>query len=533
MIPKIIHFAWFGGKMPEHTIKYINTWKECNSDYKIMLWNEDSFDLKSHTFARDAYIYKKWAFVADYIRFWALYNYGGIWLDTDVEVYRPFDSLLHLDYFIGNNSLNSYMDYSIIAARPYHPFVKLGYDEYSNRAFIDRNGALNCEFSPKSLIENVMNRAYAKHGIKMVVYDGELSKLLALQRNNKSILYVIDNKTLNSYYNTNNGICYACHHHEGTWIKGNRLNISEYSLEEVSAQYSTLGLKFQIIGGKNVHSTETPLLYIANTILCNYSMVYKPNLINGKMGICLFMYEYARYTNIKEYEYIADDMITSIISLLHEGQTDEDVGNIAAIGMGIIYLIIHEFIEDTDENDTLDAVDDFLFKKIEDMETLSETAVQSSLYFVYRCIYYRSNLDRNYCCSISKHILTIYQNKVRDEENLSLVEQYILDNVKIIYKKSQNANTFLFHLSPTSQNVACQVKPIKSFVEALWYGLILGIPVPSRTMSNSTISNVCQNCYYDAERNIGLLCGIGMVEMLRTRRANMKIFKNHAIRRSS
>ena len=94
MKEKIIHYCWFGGnKKPKKTIKCINSWKKYFPGWKIIEWNEENFDVKCNIYVKQAYACKKWAFVADYCRFWALERYGGIYFDTDVEVVCSFDDL--------------------------------------------------------------------------------------------------------------------------------------------------------------------------------------------------------------------------------------------------------------------------------------------------------------------------------------------------------------------------------------------------------------------------------------------------------
>ena len=100
MIPKIIHYCWFGkGEKPEQVIKYITLWKQKNPDYDIKEWNESNFDLFSCDYCREAYDAKKWAFVSDYARFKILYEHGGVYFDTDVEVIRSLEELLRNDAF--------------------------------------------------------------------------------------------------------------------------------------------------------------------------------------------------------------------------------------------------------------------------------------------------------------------------------------------------------------------------------------------------------------------------------------------------
>lgn len=102
MIPKIIHYCWFGrGPLPEFAQKCIASWKKYLPDYEIKEWNEDNFDVNIIPYTAEAYKAKKYAFVSDYARFWILYQYGGIYFDTDVEVIRPIDDIISKGNFMG------------------------------------------------------------------------------------------------------------------------------------------------------------------------------------------------------------------------------------------------------------------------------------------------------------------------------------------------------------------------------------------------------------------------------------------------
>ena len=100
MIPKIIHYCWFGGNpLPEESKKYIDTWKKYCPEYEIKEWNENTFDVAEVPYTKEAYEEKKWAFITDYVRLYALKNFGGIYMDTDVEVIRSLEELLRNDAF--------------------------------------------------------------------------------------------------------------------------------------------------------------------------------------------------------------------------------------------------------------------------------------------------------------------------------------------------------------------------------------------------------------------------------------------------
>ena len=102
MIPKIIHYCWFGrNPLPLSAEQCIESWKKFLPDYEIKEWNEDNFDVFSIPYTREAYEQKKYAFVSDYARFWILYNYGGIYFDTDVQVLKKMDDFIANGPFMG------------------------------------------------------------------------------------------------------------------------------------------------------------------------------------------------------------------------------------------------------------------------------------------------------------------------------------------------------------------------------------------------------------------------------------------------
>lgn len=102
MIPKIIHYCWFGGKeKPKLAKKCINSWKKFCPDYEIIEWNENNFDVTKYPFTQYCYENKKWAFLSDFVRLVVVYENGGIYFDTDVEVIKPLDDLFSLPAFYG------------------------------------------------------------------------------------------------------------------------------------------------------------------------------------------------------------------------------------------------------------------------------------------------------------------------------------------------------------------------------------------------------------------------------------------------
>ena len=131
MIPKKIHYIWFGkGEKNERVKHCIESWKKYLPDYEIIEWNEDNFDINYNDFTKSAYENKKWAFVSDVARLWVLYNEGGIYMDTDVEVYKPLDEFLYNEGFTGFEDVH-YPVTATLGAVKGNPVIKMMLDYYN------------------------------------------------------------------------------------------------------------------------------------------------------------------------------------------------------------------------------------------------------------------------------------------------------------------------------------------------------------------------------------------------------------------
>lgn len=135
-IPKIIHYCWFGGKpLPANCAALIDSWRRQLPGYQIMRWDETTFDLSGSAYVKDAYQAGKYAFVSDYVRLYALKTYGGVYLDTDIEIVRDFDDLLErYDAVFGFESGEKVMT-AFMAARPEHPIIVEFWDDYARKEF--------------------------------------------------------------------------------------------------------------------------------------------------------------------------------------------------------------------------------------------------------------------------------------------------------------------------------------------------------------------------------------------------------------
>ena len=143
MIPKKIHYCWFGGKeLPKLAKKCIKSWKKYCPDYEIIRWDETNFDINSNLYVKEAYENKKYAFVTDYVRLYALYNQGGVYMDTDVEVIKNIDSFLEHKSFSGFENQTE-IPTGIMASESRLDVFKEMLEYYKDRHFIKNDGELD------------------------------------------------------------------------------------------------------------------------------------------------------------------------------------------------------------------------------------------------------------------------------------------------------------------------------------------------------------------------------------------------------
>lgn len=145
MIPKVIHYCWLSGDpVPKSFQDCMDTWKKHLPDYEFKKWDFGTFDIDSSIWVKEAFEKKKYAFAADYIRMYALYTEGGIYLDMDVEVLKPYDNLLDLDYFIcyENNDAHA-PEVASFGAEKGCKWVGMVLDYYKDRHFVCEDGTLN------------------------------------------------------------------------------------------------------------------------------------------------------------------------------------------------------------------------------------------------------------------------------------------------------------------------------------------------------------------------------------------------------
>lgn len=179
MIPKIIHYCWFGrNPLPKLAQKCIASWKKFFPDYEIKEWNEDNFDVNIIPYTQQAYEAKKYAFVSDYARFWILYHYGGVYFDTDVEVIKPMDDIIERGAFMGievpaNGLASPQVAPGLgMGATPGLGFYKALIDNYSTISFRREDGSLD----QKTIVERT-TEILLEYGLQPINDKQQLAEL--------------------------------------------------------------------------------------------------------------------------------------------------------------------------------------------------------------------------------------------------------------------------------------------------------------------------------------------------------------------
>lgn len=213
MIPKKIHYVWMGkGTKNELISKCIESWKFFLPDYEIIEWNEDNFDINSNKFIKEAYENKKWAFVSDYIRLKVLYEHGGIYFDTDVEVIRSFDELLNVKSFIGFED-SIHLGTSVIAAEKKHRWIGELINYYSDQSIFNKSG--NIKLTPNvvhitsktvEIYKLKLNNTSQNFNDELVVYNSSYFSPGLYSESKKSKMKKIKKQT------------YSIHHYDGSWL---------------------------------------------------------------------------------------------------------------------------------------------------------------------------------------------------------------------------------------------------------------------------------------------------------------------------
>lgn len=213
MIPKVIHYCWFGrNPLPKLAIKCIESWKKYMPDYEIKEWNEDNFNVNLIPYTQQAYAAKKYAYVSDYARLWILYHYGGIYLDTDVEVLKSLTPIIERGPYLGceNQIDESHARLQVnsglgMASDKNNPLVKNMMELYHGKEFVLKEN--NSVVTIVSIISDMLYKRGLKSINEIQLVDSFYIYPAEYFASRRIAEYTIP-RTDNSY---------SIHHYMGSW----------------------------------------------------------------------------------------------------------------------------------------------------------------------------------------------------------------------------------------------------------------------------------------------------------------------------
>ena len=247
MIPKILHLCWLSGDpYPAKISKCLSSWKKHLPDYELILWDTNRFDLNCSIWVKQAFEMKKYAFAADYIRFYALYHMEGIYLDSDVEVLKGFDDLLDLPYFIGAEIAQT-PEAAIIGAEKGCDWIKQCLDYYQDRSFIKEDSSLDITKLPEIMVEQIQKLK----PIRVLSIEDSLNiRKMDMQ---KEVLEFNDSffspKVFDSREVEITQYTYAIHHYQNSWFS-----------HKAKAYYRFRSLLIRVLGYSFVRMIECTLM---------------------------------------------------------------------------------------------------------------------------------------------------------------------------------------------------------------------------------------------------------------------------------
>ncbi len=207
LIPKKLHYCWFGGKkIPDRNLMWMESWKKYCPDYEIIRWDESNYDVTKNQYMYEAYQAQKWSFVSDYARLDIVYNEGGIYLDTDVEVIRSIDDLLYQKAFMGVESsrlINLGLGFGSLI---HNPIIKELRDIYEKRKFIKDDGSYDLTAIPTLQKDIFQKKGYINDGNYQVIDDVTIypEKVLSAKCNWTGRIMPTKNT-------------FMIHHYDGSW----------------------------------------------------------------------------------------------------------------------------------------------------------------------------------------------------------------------------------------------------------------------------------------------------------------------------
>lgn len=213
MIPKCIHYCWYGnGEMDEQSKQCIRTWREKCADYEIICWNEKNTDFSTNIYLQEAYDSKKYAFVTDYMRLYVLYNFGGFYMDTDVELLKSLDDFLECSAFTGVQEENVCVT-GIIGSEAGNAWIKELLKYYDNRHFVKSDGSFDLEPNTVFITQYTKKLYNWKYSEKCF----DVPNILRIY---PFEVFCCKDYETGYIYTTNKSV--AIHHFKGSWLLNKR-----------------------------------------------------------------------------------------------------------------------------------------------------------------------------------------------------------------------------------------------------------------------------------------------------------------------
>lgn len=215
MIPKKIHYCWFGRKpVPKKNLEWMESWKKYCPDYEIIRWDEDHYDVTKNRYMYEAYQAGKWGFVSDYARLDIIYRYGGIYLDTDVELIRNLDELLYQKAFAGIDGSRNISLGLGFGAQQGCRLVKELRDLYDTRSFLNKDGTYHLTAAPTLQRTFFQEKGYVNHGDYQVIDEVTVypEKVLSAKCNWTGRILTTEHT-------------FSIHHYDGSWTDANVQNL--------------------------------------------------------------------------------------------------------------------------------------------------------------------------------------------------------------------------------------------------------------------------------------------------------------------
>ena len=242
-IPKVIHYCWFGpDPIPAEVENCLHSWKKAMPDYQIIQWNTQNFDVTQCAYTRQAFAAGKYAFVADYARLYILYQYGGIYLDSDVEVLKSLEPFMTDEAFTGFESRELIAAW-IMASVKGQPMFKYFLDYYQDRTFVGENGQY--DMTPNTMIITAICQ---KHGLILNNSEQSIQKLHIYP-----VTYFCPRRPYENKENFSEKTC-TIHYFSGSWMSERQKKLRQNPLWKLIHRLASVSLK--LLGGQKHHQLK-------------------------------------------------------------------------------------------------------------------------------------------------------------------------------------------------------------------------------------------------------------------------------------